>query len=56
MSQPASEGNFGNTTRILNKYECKGNPGETMQKKRVDTYQRIRQCFELKESSKNLYC
>jgi hypothetical protein len=56
MNQPASQGNFANTTRILNKYECNGNPGQDLQKQRVNTYQRIRKCFGLNEATNNLYC
>ncbi len=56
MNEPASRGDFANTTRILNKYECNGNPGQHMQIDRVKTYQRIRQCFGLQEATNNLYC
>ncbi len=56
MNEPASQGDFANTTHILNKYECNGNPGQHMQKDRVNTYQHIRQCFGLPEATNNLYC
>ena len=56
MSTPASQGDFADTTRILNIYECTGHPGENLQASRVETYQNIRQCFGLAEATTNLYC
>jgi predicted chitinase len=56
MNIPAAQGNFANTTRILNIYECTGHPGQNLQASRVATYQFVRKCFGLAPATQNLYC
>ena len=56
MNASSAAGDFADSTRILNKYECNGRPGQHLQAGRVNTYQRIRKCFGLPEATKNLYC
>ncbi|CAF0783632.1 unnamed protein product [Rotaria sordida] len=47
MGRLAAKGCFGETTRILNVWECIGNPGENLQGLRIARYQHVRQCFDL---------
>ena len=56
MSEPGARGDFAATTRILNKHECKDNAGHHLQQARVNTYQRIRQCFGLDQTTDKLFC
>jgi predicted chitinase len=53
MAQPAREGNFGTTTRIINKIECGGTPE---QQARINHYQKVRRCFGLGHETRNLRC
>ncbi len=57
MAVPAQQGDFAATTRIINgKVECDGGPGAANQQTRVETYERIRQCFGLGNPTKNPTC
>ncbi|CAF1338047.1 unnamed protein product [Didymodactylos carnosus] len=57
MFVPARQGDFAATSRIINEIqECDGGPGDPMQKTRVKTYKRIRQCFGLEEQARKLTC
>ncbi|CAF1376746.1 unnamed protein product, partial [Adineta ricciae] len=57
MDVPAKQGDFAATTRIINgKLECSGGSGAAKQKKRVESYKRIRKCFGLGEPKKNPMC
>ncbi|CAF1343350.1 unnamed protein product [Adineta ricciae] len=57
MDVPAKQGDFAATTRIINgKLECNGGSGAAKQKKRVESYKRIRKCFGLGEPKKNPMC
>jgi chitinase len=53
MGQPAREGNFAATTQIINKIECGPTP---QQNRRIERYQKARQCFGLDEATDNLHC
>ena len=53
MNVPAREGNFAETTRIINSNEC----GLTAQQgARIECYQKVRRCFSLPPQSINLRC
>jgi chitinase len=54
MSEPARQGSFGETTKILNSIEC-GAENEK-QKTRVQKYQSVRKCFGKEEETNNLIC
>ncbi|CAF1142843.1 unnamed protein product [Rotaria sordida] len=56
MNQLAQQDNFGGTTRKLNEYECSGKAGYYMQAERIQTYHRVRKCFDLPEATTNLTC
>ena len=57
MADPAQQGDFAATTRIINgKQECDGGPGANNQRTRVETYKRIRKCFGLGEPKKKPTC
>jgi hypothetical protein len=56
MNELAQKGNFGGTTRKLNEHECSGKPGYFMQAARVETYCRVRKCFNLPATTNNLFC
>ena len=56
MDELAKKGDFRETTRKLNEYECTGKAGYHMQAARVKTYRRVRQCFGLPETKENLVC
>ena len=56
MNELAQKDNFGGTTRKLNEYECTGKAGHHMQAARVETYHRVRKCFDLPEITNNLIC
>jgi putative chitinase len=56
MNELAQQGDFANTTRKLNEYECTGKAGYHMQAERVKTYRRVRECFDLSETKANLFC
>ncbi|CAF1534923.1 unnamed protein product, partial [Didymodactylos carnosus] len=56
VNVPASKGNFGATTNIINPYECTGHPGQAMQSSRVQTYQAAMNCAGLSTQGANLYC
>ena len=56
MNELAQKGDFGNTTRKLNEYECAGKAGHHMQTGRIQTYHRVRKCFNLPSSTENLTC
>jgi predicted chitinase len=56
MSELAQQGNFGGTTRKLNKYQCSNEAGHNMQMIRVKIYHQVRKCFDLPETSVNLMC
>jgi predicted chitinase len=57
MANPARQGNFAATTRIINgQFECDGGSGYSNQLTRVATYRRIRRCFGLGEPTKNPVC
>jgi len=56
MGGPASQANFGQTTRILNTWECSGSGGHHLQARRVETYQRVRGCFGMGRQASNLSC
>jgi predicted chitinase len=55
MDVPARQGDFAATTRIINgQIEC--NTGSASQLRRVETYRRIRRCFNLGEPTRNPVC
>ncbi len=57
MGIPAKQGDFAATTRIINgQLECNEGPGYTNQLARVETYKRVRQCFNLGEPTINPIC
>ena len=57
MGTPAKEGDFAATTRIINgQLECNGGSGYNNQLTRVETYKRIRNCFNLGEPTINPIC
>ena len=56
MNEFAQKGNFGRTTRKINEYECTGKAGYHMQAARIETYHRIRKCFDLPPMTSNLKC
>ncbi len=57
MADPARQGDFAVTTRIINgQMECNGGPGYRNQITRVATYRRVRSCFGLGEAIKNPVC
>jgi hypothetical protein len=57
MTTPARKGDFAATTRIINgKQECDGGPGAINQQTRVQTYKRIRICFDLGQPTINPTC
>ena len=57
MANPAKQGDFAATTRIINgALECNGGSGYNSQLKRVETYRRIRRCFGLGDPSRNPVC
>lgn len=57
MVEPARRGDFPATTRIINgKHECDGGPGFKKQQTRVETYRRVRKCFDLGTSNKSFFC
>jgi predicted chitinase len=53
MGQPARNGNFGGTTKIINKIECGPTPQQTS---RIERYQTVRKCFGLAEATDKLRC
>ncbi|CAF4091107.1 unnamed protein product, partial [Rotaria sp. Silwood1] len=53
MGEPARQGNFGATTKLINRIEC----GATSQQHhRIERYQKVRRCFGLGEATENLQC
>lgn len=56
MNELAYQGNFGSTTRRLNKYQCSSKAGYYKQMMRVNIYQEVRKCFNLPKASVNLMC
>ena len=57
MVDPARQGDFAATTRILNgPQECNGGPEAANQQTRVATYERIRSCFGLGQPTINPTC
>ncbi|CAF2921113.1 unnamed protein product [Rotaria sp. Silwood2] len=56
MNQLAEQDNFGGTTQKLNEYECSGKVGYHMQAERIQTYHRVRKCFDPSEATTNLTC
>ncbi len=56
MNEIAQKDNFGGTTRKLNEHECTGKAGYFMQAARVETYRRVRKCFDLPEITNKLIC
>ena len=54
MNEPASEGRFGETTRIINSIEC--GEGNAHQQTRIQRYQAVRKCYGLEEERDNLSC
>ncbi|CAF1571311.1 unnamed protein product [Adineta ricciae] len=57
MSEPARRGDFAATTRIINGHlECNGGSGYSHQLSRVETYKRVRQCFNLGPPKINPIC
>ncbi|CAF3562370.1 unnamed protein product [Rotaria socialis] len=56
MDKLAQQDNFGGTTRKLNEYECSGKAGYHMQAARLQTYHRVRKCFDLPQTTTNLTC
>ena len=53
MGEPARNGNFAGTTKIINPIEC-GTTHE--QNSRIEAYQKVRQCFGLSRETTNLSC
>lgn len=57
MEQPARNGDFAATTRIINgPVECNHGAGYQNQLTRVETYKRVRQCFNLGPPTINPVC
>ncbi|CAF0820520.1 unnamed protein product [Adineta ricciae] len=57
MDKLAQRGDFGETTRKINEYECSGKAGHQMQAARVQTYHQVRKCFNLPPATNsNLIC
>jgi len=56
MNECAQKGDFGGSTRKLNEYECQGKAGYPLQLGRIQTYQRVRKCFDLPETTQQLSC
>ncbi len=57
MEQPAEQGDFAATTRILNgPQECDGGPEAQNQLTRIQAYERIRLCFGLGPPTINPMC
>ena len=57
MAEPARRGDFAATTRIINGHlECNGGSGYSHQLGRVETYKRVRQCFNLGSPKINPIC
>jgi predicted chitinase len=56
MNEFAQQGQFGDTTRRLNRYQCSGQVGYNKQMIRVKIYHKVRKCFSLPETSVNLTC
>ncbi len=56
MNEFAQKGHFDRTTRKINEHECSGKAGYHMQTARVQTYHRVRKCFDLPEVTNNLTC
>lgn len=53
MSEPARQENFGETTKKINPIECAVEGG---QNRRIESYQKVRQCFGLDRAIDNLNC
>ena len=53
MDQPARQGHFGVTTRIIHKTEGRR---ITLQQARVEKYQKLRRCFGVGDETQNLSC
>ncbi|CAF2457794.1 unnamed protein product [Rotaria sp. Silwood2] len=57
MAAPAQIGDFASTTRLINgAIECNNGPGYTNQLTRVETYKRVRLCFNLGAPTINPVC
>jgi predicted chitinase len=56
MNELAQKGYFGDTTRRLIKYQCSSKDGYETQKVRVKIYHEVRKCFNLPETTVNLFC
>lgn len=53
MDVPAKQGQFGQTTRILNSWECTDPAGKPLQERRIEHYQRVRKLYGLQKASED---
>lgn len=56
MHELAQRGEFGGSSRRLNKYQCSSKNGSSIHMSRIKIYHKIRKCFNLPETSTHLMC